>query len=141
MNWTRLGIAATAIAYMQWGPLVAQLGRSPTPPHAMTWKMYATAATDVCEVRLHTRDRRGNRAALDRFALLDRHHWHRAPRWLKRPENRDDIESMAKKLCRSLPREQTLHVTSRCATREGWVPVHDGEALCRGSQRGTEAEP
>ena len=94
------------------------------------WVMFSGYGTDICDVRYYLLDAEGNEEPVDRFE--------RAPRSVRRLKKPSNVIEMGKRLCRVIRRERgpvDLRVVSRCGSRRGWIPKHDGgENLCHLSQ-------
>ena len=102
------------------------------------WVMFSGYGTDICDVRYYPLDAEGNEEPVDRFEVLGHESFARAPRSIRRLKKPSNVIEMGKRLCRVIRRERgpvDLRVVSRCGSRRGWIPKHDGgENLCHLSQ-------
>jgi hypothetical protein len=128
-------VVLVAIAYMQAGPIWYQLLGHRHADWMMTWTMYYTAATDVCDVTFTHVTRRGERLQLDRWRDLGHEPWYEAPRWVRRLGDEKAVRRVANELCKGLPRGDSLEVEGRCGDVKGWKPMELDGQVCRGKGR------
>lgn len=133
-RWLRLSLLLIGAAFLLHGPVLTQLLGFSRGPATRYWRMYSGHGLKVCDVRFE-QVRGGQQTPVDRFALLGHEDRARAPTRIRRMANRKEVDAMGKALCARLPRGVALHVTARCASRQGWRPLYDGaEPLCEGGQ-------
>ncbi len=97
------------------------------------WKFFRSYGTGICDVKYEL-EQAGIRETLDRYALFgfDEDH-RRAPMWLRRIKHggragNAHVDLVTRKVCNRLGEQaDDLHVTARCADRNGWYDLYYGE--------------
>jgi hypothetical protein len=130
----RLLIAATLFGAMNAGSIATVVFGMRTPKGSMTWTMYRTAATDVCDARFVVEAPDGDLRPLDRFAALGTTRAEASSR-VRRLADQKAVLAQGHQLCGTLPRRHQLRVTARCASLDGWVDALRDHPVCAGRAR------
>lgn len=83
------------------------------------WRMFATFASDLCEVQYLQREG-GVDTPVDRLAVLGHPDPRTAPRSATLLTKNGGIERQASELCKKLGPDTDLRADARCASMDGW---------------------
>lgn len=119
----RLGLFIAIAAFIVGGPVAVQMFgvRSPL---VRSWIMFSTPGLGVVDASFARLQADGSLLPLDRFAMLG------ATRdgKLRRIETREELASIARRLCDVAGPAADIRIVARQATRDGWRIVEDGSA-------------
>lgn len=112
------------------------------------WKYFRSYGTGICDVKYEVAVD-GERTSFDRYELFGFGEDHRkAPMWLRRIRHgkgagNAHVERVTGRVCQRMGDEApSLHVTARCADRDGWYDVYYGEEpICPALNIGPKPRP